>query len=200
MKKFAIGVLFVLSTFLCCTTIVSAGVFTGGFSSASNLRYVCTESISTYECSYHVQTMADLWSAESSNVALVYDSTARNPRNGCFTQPVELSYGTSSDPSLLGMITPYKSFTCFSGSLASTTDQWVKVFVTIYTVNIDALSNVYGFDSILCIKKTTLHEFGHVLSIAHPTNSTTAVMTQGLSELITLQSYDVSSLIQKWGS
>jgi len=200
MKRILVAVLLSLAILSCKTYSVKAVYFSGGFASVSNLKYVCDETWNSNACTTYVKSMANLWSAESSNVYFNYDSTPRR-YNGCFTQPVVVRHTTHSDPDLLGEIIPYKTFTCYSATLAEPTDTWVKVGVNIYGQNIHDMADYVGMSESTLLNAIILHELGHVVSVAHPTSSSTiAIMQTALNNFYSLQPYDISSLVAKWGS
>lgn len=111
----------------------------------------------------------------------------------------KLTYGVGCGDSsivrtagLLGQTIPYKSYTGTSATPASVKDRWVKAIVYQYkTSNLNTTAKKIH---------TMTHEFGHALSVAHPSNSSTdAVMKQGAQTTYNLKSYDKSSLKAKWG-
>jgi hypothetical protein len=200
MKRILVSLLFALTLLGSKSITVKADYFSGGFTSASNLNYVCHESISSTDCYYYVRSMADLWNEESNNVNLTFNSAGRTPY-GCYAQPIVIKFTTHSDSTIMGEMFPYKSFACYSATPAETNDTWVKVFVNIYDENIEYWTDQLNYNSTSSLKSTIIHELGHVLSVAHPTNgSTNAVMAQGLQELYVLQNYDIENLVYKWGN
>jgi len=81
--------------------------------------------------------------------------------------------------------------------------EWEFAFLYVYPGHIiDAVNESYNYgvgDVANCIKKTTVHEFGHILGLMHPTNSNvSSVMHQGLSTSYTPSQYDKDDLHNQW--
>ncbi|BCG57093.1 hypothetical protein PUR_05180 [Paenibacillus sp. URB8-2] len=89
----------------------------------------------------------------------------------------------------MGQQTAYNS----SGQIVGVSDSWAYSTVAIY-------HNQMEFQGMTSseISSNATHEVGHTLSQAHPVTSEASVMKQGIQS-IGVQSYDVMSLISKWG-
>jgi len=81
--------------------------------------------------------------------------------------------------------------------------QWESGFLYVYPAHIIAAvnqSNEFDASAVAdCIKKTTVHEFGHILGLMHPTDGpASSVMYQGLSTTFTPSAYDKDQLCLQW--
>lgn len=162
-----------------------AGHFSGGFASGK-LTYGVRGGDSSI-----VRTAASQWNGVSSKAGLTYSSAT--DKYGLKANIVTYANSHSSPTAgLLGQTIPYKSYTGTSATPASVKDRWVKAIVYQYkTSNLNTTAKKIH---------TMTHEFGHALSVAHPSNSSTdAVMKQGAQTTYNLKSYDKSSLKAKWG-
>jgi hypothetical protein len=93
---------------------------------------------------------------------------------------------------------PYKNCSPLGGcQMAGTTEAWSRAVITIYRANLNNANPHIDYK-----KKSTIHEFGHVLSLAEGAGYTfsESVMAQGLSNNFTVKAYDKSELKKKWGN
>ena len=139
--------------------------------------------------------IADIAAVQWGNVTSKAKLTRSNATsNGRLTANVITHFNSTAPPTsgALGVMYPYKTWNGTSGSSANSNDRWVKAIVYQYK------SSLLNTDAKRIA--TSTHEFGHALSVAHPSSSnTTAVMRQGVKTSYTLTSYDKNSLINKWG-
>lgn len=176
--------LFILLSFT-DNNVAFGDIFPGGFFSG-RLSYAYEGNSSPYI----TNTAANQWNNKSSNVLLYY--TSSTDQFGSAANIITY-FNTTAPPTsgALGIMYPYRTWG-ISSSLAAVNERWVKAVVYQYkTTNLDTTTKRVA---------TATHEFGHAISIAHPPSSTTmAVMQQGIKSFYELKSYDLYSLIDKWG-
>lgn len=185
---------FYLTMYLCYLSILlpftgikvtSAAIFSGGFFSG-RLSYAYEGDSSPYISN----TAANQWNNISTNVLLYYTSATDSFGSSA---KIITHFNTTAPPTsgALGITYPYRTWG-ISSAPATISERWVKAVVYQYkTTNLDTTTKRVA---------TATHEIGHALSVAHPTSSTTvAVMKQGIKTFYELTSYDISSLINKWG-
>ena len=97
--------------------------------------------------------------------------------------------GKSSIEGLLGRMDPYSA-----SGITSLDKNWNYTKVHIFDNNMKS----YGMTKAQRISNAT-HEIGHSLKLAHPTQTVTSVMNQGIQS-IGPKSYDKSELKDKWGN
>ncbi len=74
---------------------------------------------------------------------------------------------------------------------AGVNDTWTSAYLRIYKKNFPT-TNQTNY-----LRKTTVHEFGHINSMAHTKNE--SVMRQGRSTDYLPKSFDKTEMIRKWG-
>ena len=165
----------------------TADHYSGGFASG-HLTY----GIGNGSSATNAVMAASQWNGVSSNVSLTYSSATNTYGSTAHivTYFNHVSAPTSGD---WGYAYLYKSYTGTSALLATENDTFVKAILYQY-IHPDLNTSDKQIH-------TSTHEFGHALSVAHPSwNAGYAVMNQGVSTNYSLQSYDTLSLKDKWGN
>lgn len=137
------------------------------------------------------------WGGISSDVSVSKTTSTSN-------NPDKYYIGTTSSPTLLGMMIPYSKTSTGFIYEATVDEDWLYGTVRMYYDNMGKYK--MGYSEIV---SNAIHEIGHSLKLAHPgqgTQSTTpvpsgqeSVMNQGIQS-IGPQSYDKKELIKKWGN
>ena len=158
---------------------VTANYISGGYNKANPIQI---------KCIFGSQSLTDAartaWNGVSSKVVL---SAAVNTNTICtyfdiYDPPTPSTYGRT-----------YKYYGSQILGENDTTSMWNKAEVYQYKAK--------DLNTTAKKKYTAIHECGHALSIAHPTNSNVgAVMKQGAFEYTSLYTFDTKSLKGKWGS
>ena len=112
---------------------------------------------------------------------------------------------TYNDPSVLGRVSLWAYDVYGNGYQVQLSDgtPWVYGFLYVYPSSIAAeIAQSCDFntsDLSSCILKTTVHEFGHILGLMHPTdNPQESIMKQGLSCTTTPSAYDMADIAALW--
>ncbi|WP_051263322.1 hypothetical protein [Tuberibacillus calidus] len=186
MKKYLFFLpVLLLTVILSPVTSHAADTWSGGFSSVNPIYYN-VHTNDTYKNNYIVPAARN-WNGISSKVTL------SNWQNSAAA--IEVYAETTSDPDLLGEFIPYytdnfgrhRDTSCYchtwngGGDLIGYYDNMNKNNMT---------------DSQIISNYT--HEFGHSLSLGHPSESSASVMHQGIQS-IGPQSLDKSNLRKRWG-
>lgn len=193
--KTKILTLIVMITLVICAIPSNAIIFLGGFNTGKLTYWMHSNVTSNSSYKTIVSDSAKQWSAASTKVSLT-NSQAKGS-NGAPTAKVMVGFYKSSDPNLLGQTVPYKSWTGNSASVATKNQSWVKASVQVYYNNLPKADQK---------RMTATHEFGHALSIGHPSANDNKkypgykVMQQGLYTDYKLKAYDKAMLKSKWGS
>lgn len=155
----------------------------GSYSNILSASATCwNNAISTYGCSNNIS----LTSVTSGNVMVSYTSQYNNA-------------------SVLGRTCLYSTDYYGNPFQVNLTDatNWEYAYLYVYPGHIlAAVNQSYEFgpnDVETCIKKTTVHEFGHILGLMHPEDMPAfSVMYQGLSIAYVPSTYDKSELHRQW--
>ena len=174
-------------TLMMSKTILASDIFKGGLPSVEvkSLKFRYTTN-STYGNKFIVPA-ANYWNGISSKVSMT--STTSD------TAKVSVYAETTTQNGLLGLVVPY--YETISGSISEDTNltkTWIFCDLFGYYNQMQSFNMT---DS--QIISNYAHEFGHTLSLSHPSSSVTALMKQGIQS-IKPQTHDKNNLKAKWGA
>lgn len=170
---------------LLCFSSISFGESFGGGRSNGHLSYYLDESALQYGYGPHLNHAANAWNNISPSVTL---STSQSSK-GADVYMV----GNSAIDGLLGVHVPYVTGFLGKPKVASVFDTWQYSALVLYHNNMQAKGLTYQQRI-----SNAIHEIGHSLGLAHPSQGVPSVMKQGISDLMPT-SYDRFELINKWG-
>lgn len=160
-----------------------AETYVGGRSSGF-VQYYLDDSAVQYGYAPHFSQAASSWNGISQKVSL---KEAEIPKGADIYM-----VGNSAINGLLGAHVPYQKGFLGKPKVASEYDPWQFSAVVLYHNNMQAYALTYQQRV-----SNAIHEIGHTLGLAHPTQNQPSVMKQGISDLIPT-SFDRFELTRKW--
>lgn len=148
------------------------------------IQYYLDDSAIAYGYAPHFSQAAASWNGISQKVSLREAESAK----GADLYMV----GNSAIQGLLGAHVPYQKGFLGRPKVASEYDPWQFSAVVLYHNNMQAYALTYQQRV-----SNAIHEIGHTLGLAHPTQNQPSVMKQGISDLFPT-SYDRFELTRKW--
>lgn len=172
-----------LASIFCLMTFAYADSFVGGRQNAQ-INYYLDASAIQYGYAPHFNRAAKAWNGISASVNL---KEVESPKGADLYM-----VGNSSIDGLLGAHVPYQKGFLGKPKVVSEYDFWQFSSVVLFHNNMVANGLTYHQRV-----SNAIHEIGHTLSLAHPSQTVPSVMKQGISDLMPT-SYDRFELINKW--
>lgn len=176
--------LLILAASLCFSSLSFAESFVGGRTSAQ-VSYYLDDSVLQYGYGPHLSYAANAWNYITPAVSL---TVSQNSKNADIYM-----VGNSAIDGLLGAYVPYTKGFLGKPKVANEWDTWQFSALVLYHNNMQAKGLTFQQRI-----SNAIHEIGHSLGLAHPSQSVPSVMKQGISDLLPT-SYDRFELINKWG-